>query len=377
MRTERLGWLLCVALASLLAPTAMATVSLDPGSVDPMATAEPLLERLAQATADAATPGSEAAEPEGTGGPQAASEAGEQHVARTTVLVGEAQTRAGATAALVVAQAEAVGAEAADVVGDRVLTPLERTREDLEGQVQRIVFPVAPDEEAPEAAPAAPQASTWLAQDLSGGFLLAAGAAATAGAIVVLWLAGSSSTLGGAAAAGAKVGDDLRRLLPYTSPLFSRFEKETVLGHPKREQLYVLVMQTPGITLQDLCERTNLSRTAVTHHLRLLEQHHLLVSKRMGRSRHYYENGGRYGRDQKDAYAVLRNERSREVAQFIQSHPGTIQKDLCQHLGIQASVAHWHVRRLQEAQLVEPVRRGRTVSYYPSTPVPAVPEISA
>ncbi len=92
---------------------------------------------------------------------------------------------------------------------------------------------------------------------------------------------------------------------------------------------------------------------------------HLIVSKRMGRSRHYYENGGRFGRDQKEAYAVLHNARSKDVARYVRDHPGAIQKALCEALAIQPSIAHWHLRRLQEAQLVEPVRHGRTVSYFP------------
>ncbi|HUR24888.1 MAG TPA: hypothetical protein VM327_02610, partial [Candidatus Thermoplasmatota archaeon] len=92
-----------------------------------------------------------------------------------------------------------------------------------------------------------------------------------------------------------------------------------------------------------------------------------------------YENGGRFGRDQKDAYAVLQNDRSKEVAQFVKQNPGAIQKAICAAVGVQASVAHWHLRRLQEAQIVEAVRNGRTVSYFPglglkgmdALPVPA------
>lgn len=203
---------------------------------------------------------------------------------------------------------------------------------------------------------------------------LLAGTAAAAG--LIFWIAGSSGTLGGAAAGGAGTTAAQqaagRRFLPYASPLFTRFEKDTVLDHPKREGLYGMIVMKPGITLQDLCEGTGLSRTAVSHHLRLMEQQHIIVSKRVGRSRHFFENGGRYGRDQKDAYAVLHNDRSKEVHSFIETHPGSIQKDLCDALGIQASVAHWHVKRLVEANLIEAIRQGRTVSYFPSQTLRAV-----
>ncbi|MEA3203154.1 MAG: hypothetical protein QOI63_829 [Thermoplasmata archaeon] len=216
---------------------------------------------------------------------------------------------------------------------------------------------------------------------LAGSLLVAGAAGAT---FFAFWLAGSSGTVASGAAAAKST--ELRRLLPFASPLFTRFEKETVLGHPRREALYALILQQPGVSLQALGEATGLSRTAVLHHLRLLEMQHLVVSKRMGRSRHYYENGGRYGRDAKEAYAILQNARSKEVAEFIRTHPGTMQKQLCEALAIQPSIAHWHVRRLQQAQLVDCVRQGRAVNYFPGSgllevaaqpPIPPLPELPA
>ncbi len=191
--------------------------------------------------------------------------------------------------------------------------------------------------------------------------LLMAGTALGLG--MLAWFIGQSATVGAGAATTAAARDG-RKFLPLASPLFTRFEKDTVLGHPKREAIYGEIIGQPGITLQDLCETTGLSRTAVTHHLRLMEQQHLIVSKRMGRSRHFFENGGRYGREQKEAYAVLHNDRSKEIHDHIQTHPGAIQKDLCEKFEIQASVAHWHVKRLLDAKLIEAVRQGRTVSYF-------------
>jgi DNA-binding transcriptional ArsR family regulator len=253
------------------------------------------------------------------------------------------------------------------------IEPVKQTAESLPGLI-------LPPEQA-HGSPPSP-ASASVQEVVAPGnvpLLVAAGATAAAAAVALLWLAGSSGSLGaGAAGTAGKVGtSDLRRLLPFASPLFTRFEKDTVLGHPKREALYALILQDPGVSLQHLCDATGLSRTAVTHHLRLMELQHLIVSKRMGRNRHYYENGGRFGRDQKDAYAVLQNGRSKEVAQFVKQNPGAIQKTICAAVGVQASVAHWHLKRLQEAQLVEAVRSGRTVAYFPGTGLKALASMPA
>lgn len=235
--------------------------------------------------------------------------------------------------------------------------------EPIQEAADEVLVPDMYEAEEPEPASAT---VTAVETDVSPQLLAAGAGAAAAAALLAFWLAGSSGSLG-ASAATASGGSQLRRLLPFASPLFTRFEKDTVLGHPKRENLYALILQDPGVSLQSLCDATGLSRTAVTHHLRLLEMQHLIVSKRLGRSRHYYENGGRFGRDQKEAYAVLHNARSKEVARYVRDNPGAIQKALCEALGIQPSIAHWHLRRLQQAQLVEAIRTGRTVAYFPNT----------
>ncbi len=272
--------------------------------------------------------------------------------------------RGAAGGALAALQAEADRlALQAGLLLDTTLAEVNTIKETAQNAVPNIEEPAEEETEPAPDAPVAPSTTGYEIADYTEPLMLLGATAAAAG--VLFWLAGSTG-LAGAGQAAAGSSSDLRRLLPYASPMFTRFERDTVLGHPKREALYAQIMSKPGVTLQDLCEETGLSRTAVSHHLRLLEQQHLIVSKRMGRSRHFFENGGRYGRDQKDAYAVLHNDRSKEVHEFISKNPGAIQKDLCEAMDIQASVAHWHVKRLEEARLIEAVRQGRTVSYFPT-----------
>ncbi len=249
------------------------------------------------------------------------------------------------------------------------LQPVQDALQDAQRDVENLLAPTPEEADEPRTA-ATPntKAAVPAGSHLYAPAILLGSAAAGLG--FLLWFLGQTATVG-AGAAGTAAANDGRRFLPYASPLFTRFEKDTVLGHPKREALYGAIVGKPGVTLQDLCEQSGLSRTAVTHHLRLLEQQHLIVSKRVGRSRHFFENGGRYGRDQKEAYAVLHNDRTKDIAEYIKANPGAIQKDLCAKFDIQASVAHWHVKRLLEANLVESIRDGRTVSYFPSADVAA------
>ncbi len=183
--------------------------------------------------------------------------------------------------------------------------------------------------------------------------------------VAVAWGLKAGAVTAASGATTTLAPTDLRRRPFAPAPLFTRFSKDTVLEHPKREELWTYIVSHPGACLPDLCDATGLSRTAVTHHLRLMEKQHLIVSMRHGRTRHFFQNGGRFGSHAKEAYAVLQNERSHEIAQCVASEPGLIQKKVCDALGMEASVAHWHLRRLQDAGLVDARRDGRTVRYFP------------
>lgn len=190
-------------------------------------------------------------------------------------------------------------------------------------------------------------------------------------------LASTSATLTGptglaaaATGAGLLVGLAvlLARLLPWPGILgLSRSRAaRRALEHPHREALFRLIQGRPGIPVARLREATGMGNSTVTYHLRRLEQTGVVVSKRHGRSRHFYENGGTYGRQQKDRFAVLQNDRTRQIATFVSRRPGSIQKDIRTAMGISSSLAVWHMKRLQAAGIVVARRRGRAVHYYPA-----------
>ncbi len=258
--------------------------------------------------------------------------------------------------------------DAQQIVDDLVLQLPDTDVNDVElPEVADPIVLFGGDQQASSASATTQADSSRMVDYATPGTIIASAAIATG--LLLAWAAktgglGAASVVAGSNLAQAEAG---RRVVP--SPLFTRFQRETVLNHPKRGELYQLIADRPGVCLQNLCDETELSRTAVTHHLRLLEKQHLIVSKRNGRSRHYYQNGGRYGTEMKQAYAVLQNERSQAIADFIHGHPGAIQKSICSRLGIDASVAHWHAKRLEEANLIRTVRQGRTVAYFPSAPL--------
>ena len=62
------------------------------------------------------------------------------------------------------------------------------------------------------------------------------------------------------------------------------------LADPSRRQLLDRLRTKPGLTLSELCEKHDMSRQAVTKHLRLLEAANLVVTRKQGREKWHYLN---------------------------------------------------------------------------------------
>ena len=146
-------------------------------------------------------------------------------------------------------------------------------------------------------------------------------------------------------------------------PLYSRIERTAVLEHEKRDEIYGLIRATPGIHAHEIGERANIGWGTTVYHLKLLENHNLVVSQKSGRYKRFFVNTGEFTK-KKDVYGALRNETAKSVAQYIVEHPGVTQKDLCAALGIQPSLASWHVEKLEGVELVKRVKDGRQVRYF-------------
>lgn len=146
-------------------------------------------------------------------------------------------------------------------------------------------------------------------------------------------------------------------------PLYSRIEKDAVLNHEKREEIYGLIRGAPGIHAHEISSKANIGWGTTVYHLKLLEEHSLVVSKRAGRYKRFFPSGGATG-GVKEAYGALRNDTTARVADFVRRTPGASQKDVCDALGISPSLVSWHVERLEEAGLVKKVKEGRRVRYF-------------
>jgi DNA-binding MarR family transcriptional regulator len=163
-------------------------------------------------------------------------------------------------------------------------------------------------------------------------------------------------------------------------PLFSRIASHKILDNDVRNRVHECIISTPGVTIKEVTQLLGIGWGTAVYHLGRLEQERLIVSERHRQFRRYFKNGGGIVNDDKSAYAELKNPTTQRLAAEIATHPGTAQKDLCQSVGISAPLAHKHLARLEEAQLLTKQREWKTVKYFPTEklvellqPAPATP----
>lgn len=147
------------------------------------------------------------------------------------------------------------------------------------------------------------------------------------------------------------------------APLYTRIKADEVLGHDVRQTIYDIVTDDPGVSISTVADRADVGWGTAVYHLGVLEDNDLVVAMRDGRYKRYYQNGGRFNGD-KEALAAIQNETTRDVVQVVIENPGITQTGLCDQLGISAPLAHWHLDRLKEADVVEQERDGRYKRHY-------------
>lgn len=200
-----------------------------------------------------------------------------------------------------------------------------------------------------------------------------AGEAAGAGALTVVMVAYSSG-LDGLRALFARPGARLQqagrfalRVLPFAPllGLFSRIEGQKVLDNPVRAHVHQVVVQDPGLSLEEVRARAGIAWGTAVHHLRRLEDNGLLVSIVQNARRRYFA-ANTPASSHRAHVAALSHPTARRLADLVRQRPGLDQGGLCEALGLRNPAASKHLQQLAAHGLVLVERDGRRCRYHPT-----------
>lgn len=149
----------------------------------------------------------------------------------------------------------------------------------------------------------------------------------------------------------------LRRLAALW--LFSRLERDQVLAHERRQQVYDYIAQNPGRSFSDLRRSLEIGNGSLVHHLRVLEaQEYVKTVRDTLRTRFFIR-----GKAVTPAPYLTRTQEA--LVEAVRASPGATQKDLARALGLPHQSVQYHALRLEENAQLTTRREGRSRRYYP------------
>lgn len=134
--------------------------------------------------------------------------------------------------------------------------------------------------------------------------------------------------------------------------------------HPLRREIYQLVCETPGSYFYEIVSALAAPQGTLSWHLRMLEKDGLIKSDKFGGKRLFFPKMLR-SESAERAFAILKNDTGAKVFDHIVNNPGCYQTEIAEKLEIHHDTVRHHIMRLAEAELIEIIRDGRTVKYFP------------
>lgn len=162
-----------------------------------------------------------------------------------------------------------------------------------------------------------------------------------------------------------------RTLLWLGIGMYTRLSRPKLLDHPERERLFQTIEHNPGIHFHALQRELAWNTGALTYHLRVLERHQLVVSRRDGILRRFYLVG-QAPRTMPVATAPVTGAQVSlsglrgNVLQTVKDRGSIAQSALAEELGASKQTLNYHVKNLERLGLLRVERVGRDTFLSPA-----------
>lgn len=145
-------------------------------------------------------------------------------------------------------------------------------------------------------------------------------------------------------------------------PLYARIAPSELLDNGVRRRVLEHVQEHVGADVKDTARAVGVSWSTAAYHLARLEREGVVTSRRAGRSKRFFVNGGAAS-GRAEAIGALRNPTALAIAELVARRPGLMQKEIGAALRLPPSTVSWHMRRLRALGVVREERRWRRAEY--------------
>jgi len=137
---------------------------------------------------------------------------------------------------------------------------------------------------------------------------------------------------------------------------------KTILQNKNRAALLEYIRDHPGCTIADLSKNTGINRGSAKYHLSVLFLERKIVRKKENKLTYLFPNSGT-APEKKRMYGYIMSHPKQEILKVIRNEPGISNKEIAQHLGLDRSTVHWHIRQFLDEKIVVSLWDGRNMNY--------------
>jgi len=124
--------------------------------------------------------------------------------------------------------------------------------------------------------------------------------------------------------------------------------------------VYEIVEDNPGVCIQEVADQADVSYSTASYHLKRLVRMDYVTRREDGNKVLYYKNGGTFTAEEQELIPILQNEEAMRVFHHIVENPWCYRAEVAEALDVSHTTVNWHLDRLQDADLVEEHREGRS-----------------
>jgi DNA-binding transcriptional ArsR family regulator len=132
--------------------------------------------------------------------------------------------------------------------------------------------------------------------------------------------------------------------------------KSAILKNTVRSAIAEQVLSNPGSTITEIALAVGVTHQTASYHLRLLQEHGLVIGVERGNKRLYFRNDGSFNSEERGLVAVLRDQESMRVLELIRQNPWIMKNEAAAALGVSRNTLNWHLQKLLAAALVSEAR---------------------
>lgn len=132
--------------------------------------------------------------------------------------------------------------------------------------------------------------------------------------------------------------------------------KNAILKNKVRGSIAEHVLRQPGSTITEIAQSVGVTHQTASYHLRLLQEHGLVIGVERGNKRLYFRNDGSFNQEERGLVAVLRDPESMRVLELIRQNPWIMKNEAAAALGVSRNTLNWHLQKLLSAGLVSEAR---------------------